>query len=300
MEITLVTSRKFFNDLTHEYTIPEYDELNIKEFDVVSDNKIGQISDHNKNLHKKLFGTEIHRDGCILYRGRDNRTLKVSQFNGAPKKLIKLLIYFNTDKDDLNILALLLHNSFWSTKIMESEMVPILYSHCNADSSLIIRVPEIIVKGKPLPEIGNAPELESYLKFISGVKEHHGQWGTHVYYYLPLLLRANKELFIKETDKLNTYLTHPELLKRVPDICSISIARCEKILEYSNSMEDTVTDCSVPNETPVQEERVTITPSEGEIERSARKLVNILQERNSITKIIPILEYALQEAKLRK
>lgn len=329
---------------------PTYDNgERIYALELVADENNDYVKEHNRKLHKKLFGSNIDEYGVsILYHDKRNRNkLRVSKYNNAPQKLMKTTISLVAGrcppedewKSLMPIYSTILY-SFWSSSLIEKELYTFMHdSYAHDVGSAIICVPEIIVKGKPIPEIGEIPTPNfSTIRSGPGTKIQHGQWGVRLYYYMLwdgyFPMEDEGAGVYEDACNLRDYLSKPDLLSRVPDICAKSISKCEDLIAmidemYSASGEpfdpatgepiiaDDVTEAEIPNKAepvqenritvtppnkaePVQENRITVSPTKGEIEKAADVLLNKLLERNSITKIIPILECALKEAKLRK
>ncbi len=325
--VTLITSKEYHDCGNDVYA-----------FETVSDEKTDYIKEHNRELHKKLFGTNVDDWGkCVLYHDwKRGNTLRVSKYNGAPKRLTEMEILLNPESicctdhawKTLSDLYDPILNSFWTSSLIEKDLYAFMHALYLRDcGSGIICVPEIIVKGNPMPEIGETPvPSASTIRCGPGTKIQHGQWGVRLYYYMlwdDYFPMEYEGAVCEDASNLRAYLSKPDLISRVPDICAKSISKCEllldmiKVMNSEGSAVDNLMETEPPKKAepvqenritvtppkkaePVQENRITVSPTKGEIEKAANVLLNKLLERNSITKVIPILECALQEAKIRK
>lgn len=312
--VTLITSKMIRGDGD-----------DVRPLQYVSDEKTQYIQEHNSQLHGKFFGPWLQKfnsKSCMLYRDwkKGGNALRVSMYNDAPQKLTEVSVRLDpteiSNPDEawktLHGVCDLILNSFWTSSLIERDLYTYIHALYLRDcGDGIICVPEIIVKGKPMLEIGNMP-ITGFNTIICGpgTKTQHGQWGVRLYYYvlwdgyLHGDIKRYKEM-VNTAKEIHTYLSHPDLLSRVPDICAKSIHKCECLMAYAKEYEreeanDIPPSSPTNKEEPTQENHITVSPTKGEIEKAADVLLNKLLERNSITKVIPILECALKEAKLRK
>ena len=334
-----MTTVTLFTDRNPTYSNGE----RIYALELVADENNDYVKEHNRKLHKKLFGSNIDEYGVsILYHDKRNRNkLRVSKYNNAPQRLMKtnidLVAGWRPPEDEWKSLMPVYRtilNSFWSSSLIEKELYTFMHDLYARDfGSAIICVPEIIVKGKPIPEIGSIPTPNfSTIRSGPGTKIQHGQWGVRLYYYMlwdgyyPM---EDEGDVYEDACNLREYLSKPDLLSRVPDICAKSISKCEDLIAMIDEMNsatgepldpdteelfdktdpdtgEPITDDITEDESMKQEEQsrqenhVTVSTKDPEIEKSGKKLLDGLLKGIPIARVIPILECALQEAKLMK
>ena len=90
MSITLVTSRKFYEEEFRHMIDIDFPTEDVRAFETVSDNKTVHVNEHNAGLHRRFFSSSIGSYGCVLWY--KNGKLTVSKFNDSPDRLVRVQI----------------------------------------------------------------------------------------------------------------------------------------------------------------------------------------------------------------